>query len=182
MDFLENTCLASSSGVCDFKPRMGLLLKTVDTVQGWYSHMQTFLISWILRQFSSLRKMQCVSVEIRRVWAASESVRGCVETWPPITVSAMTGPTLALVCAACLTTGVSNNAPFLEKLHYDYIKARDSWPREWALPPGQHLGHIHPAQLLQPVRHLPPPVHAGHRHLKQGVQREGVHQIQVRVY
>ena len=34
MDFLENTCLASNSGVCDFKPRMGLLLKTVDTVQG----------------------------------------------------------------------------------------------------------------------------------------------------
>ena len=34
MDYLENTCLARYTGVCDFKPRMGLLLKTVDSVQG----------------------------------------------------------------------------------------------------------------------------------------------------
>ena len=33
-DYLENTCLASHTGVCDFKPRLGLLLKTVDSVQG----------------------------------------------------------------------------------------------------------------------------------------------------
>ena len=38
MDYLENTCLARHTGVCDFKPRMGLLLKTVDSVQGSTSH------------------------------------------------------------------------------------------------------------------------------------------------
>ena len=37
MDYLENTCLARYTGVCDFKPRMGLLLKTVDSVKASFT-------------------------------------------------------------------------------------------------------------------------------------------------
>ena len=32
MDYLENTCLKHQRGVCEFKPRLGVLLKTVDSV------------------------------------------------------------------------------------------------------------------------------------------------------
>ena len=57
-NYLENTCTGQSNGVCEFKPKLGILLKTVDSV---YNNVSS--IEECQRLCSNMRSYHCVSYD-----------------------------------------------------------------------------------------------------------------------
>ena len=85
VDYLENTCLQRQSGVCDYKPRLGILLKTVDSV-----HKDVSSIEECQELCRALTRYHCVSYD----WAHTGSGVCRMSHHRPETLSHISDPYL----------------------------------------------------------------------------------------